>query len=111
MFLADVLGTVVSPVQIPILDGEKLLLLRPVDPFGRPTAKTRVGIDRIGAGVGDRVLVVDEGNSARQIIGDPRGAVKTVILGFVDHVEGDGFAYDHGQETTVRRTPSPEEAR
>lgn len=107
MFLADVLGTVVSPVQIPILDGEKLLLLRPVDPHGRPTARTRVGIDRIGAGVGDRVLVVDEGNSARQIFGDPNGAIKTVILGFVDRIEGEGFHYDHREETTVSR----EEAR
>ena len=48
MFLADVVGTVVSPVQIPILDGEKLLLLRPLTPDGRPGGKTRIGIDRAG---------------------------------------------------------------
>jgi hypothetical protein len=34
MFLADVIGTVVSPIQIPILDGQKLLLLRPLTPDG-----------------------------------------------------------------------------
>ncbi len=93
MFLADVVGTVVAPIQIPILDGEKLLLLRPVTPSGERTQKTRIGIDRAGAGVGDRVLVVDEGNSARQILGDPRGAVKTVILGVVDAIDGPGLAY------------------
>ena len=50
MFLADVVGTVVSPVQVPVLEGEKLLILRPVTPDGRPTARTRVGIDRaVGA--------------------------------------------------------------
>jgi ethanolamine utilization protein EutN len=96
MFLADVIGTVVSPVQIPILDGEKLLLLRPVNPDGTATGKTRIGIDRAQAGVGDRVLVVDEGNSARQILGDPQGAVKTVIVGIVDYVEvGGALEYDH----------------
>jgi len=36
MFLAEVVGTVVSPVQIPVLDGHKLLLLRPVGPDGKP---------------------------------------------------------------------------
>jgi ethanolamine utilization protein EutN len=96
MFLADVLGTVVSPVQIPILDGEKLLLLRPLTPRGRATGRTRIAIDRAGAGVGERVLAIDEGNSARQILGDPQGAVKTVVVGVVDYVEADGvLLYDH----------------
>ena len=96
MFLADVVGTVVSPEQIPVLDGKKLLVLRPVTPRGAATAKKRIGVDTVGAGVGDRVLVVDEGNSARQILGDPNGAVKTVIVGVVDYVEvGDGLVYDH----------------
>ena len=40
MFLADVVGTVVSPVQIPLLDGKTLLLLRPLDPEGaRPAGR------------------------------------------------------------------------
>jgi ethanolamine utilization protein EutN len=96
MFLAQVVGTVVSPVQIPILDREKLLLLRPVAPDGKPSGKTRIGIDRAQAGVGDRVIVIDEGNSARQIVGDPKGAIKTVVVGVVDYVElGGALAYDH----------------
>ena len=108
MILADVVGTVVAPVQIPILDGEKLLIVRPVTPAGAPTAKTRIAIDRAGAGVGDRVLVVDEGNSARQILGDPKGAVKTVILGVVDFVElGGKPAYDHRTRDPVGPVSRP----
>ena len=96
MFLADVIGTVVSTEQIPILAGRKLLALRPVDPDGTPRGKTRIGIDVVGAGVGDRVLVIDEGNSARGLLGDPEGAVKTVVVGFVDEVEvGGRLVYDH----------------
>lgn len=96
MFLADVIGTVVSPVQIPILNGQTLLLLRPVSPDGRPSGKTRIGIDRAQAGVGDRVIVLDEGNSARQVLGDPQGAVKTIVIGVVDYVEQGGvLVYDH----------------
>jgi microcompartment protein CcmK/EutM len=102
MFLADVVGTVVSPVQIPELDGEILLILRPVLPDGSPTSKTRIAVDRAQAGVGDRVLVLDEGNGARQIIGNPKAAIKTVIIGVVDYVEeNDAVCYDH------RTSPSP----
>ena len=96
MFLADVVGTVVAPVHAPVLAGRTLLLLRPVDPAGRAGGRARIGIDHAGAGVGDRVLVLDEGNSARQILGAPDGAVKTVVVGVVDYVERDGrLVYDH----------------
>jgi microcompartment protein CcmK/EutM len=37
--------------------------------------------------VGDRVLVNDEGNSARLIIGNSQAAIRTVIVGIVDAVE------------------------
>jgi microcompartment protein CcmK/EutM len=96
MFLADVIGTVVSPVQIPWLDGKTLLLLRPVQPDGTPTGKTRIAVDRVQAGVGDRVLVLDEGNGGRQILRDPTAPVKTIVVGVVDYVEREGhLAYDH----------------
>ncbi len=96
MILADVIGTVVSPVQIPVLEGRKLLLLRPVSPTGERDGQARIGIDTVGAGPGDRVLVVQEGNSGRQVLGTPGGAVKTVIVGFVDEVElGGELVYDH----------------
>jgi microcompartment protein CcmK/EutM len=100
MFLAEVVGTIVSPVQIQVLEGRKLLLLRPVTPEGKPTGKTRIGIDRAQAGIGDRVLVIDEGNSGRQLLGDPKAAVKTIVVGVVDYVERDGrYTYDHTQES------------
>jgi microcompartment protein CcmK/EutM len=96
MFLAEVVGTVVAPVQIPVLAGRKLLLLRPLTPRGKRTGKTRIGIDQAGAGVGDRVLVVDEGNSARGVLAAPNAPVKTLVIGVVDYVEGPGgLVYDH----------------
>ena len=100
MMLADVVGTVVSPSeQVPALDGRVLLVVRPLTPGGDPvSAKPRVAIDTIGAGVGDRVLVIDEGNSGRQILGAPDAPVKTLVVGFVDSVEvGGRFVYDHAE--------------
>ncbi len=104
MFLADVVGTVVSPVQIPVLDGQTLLLLRPLTPDGRPALKTRIGIDKAQAGVGDRVICIDEGNSARQILGDPKAPAKTLVVGVVDYVELEGeLAYDARTRPPVGR--------
>jgi microcompartment protein CcmK/EutM len=96
MFLAEVVGTVVAPIQIPILDGEKLLLLRQITPEGKRTGKTRIGLDRAQAGEGDRVIVLDEGNGGRQILGDPSAPVKTIVVGVVDYVDVHGDrVYDH----------------
>ena len=105
MFLADVVGSVVSPIQIPAPDGRTLLLLRPVQPTGERTAKTRIGIDIVGAGPGDRVLVIDEGNSGRQLLGAPSAPVKTLIVGIVDEVEiGGQRVYDHRTQEALSPT-------
>ncbi len=96
MFLAEVVGTVVAPVQIAVLDGRKLLIVRPIKPDGSPTGKTRIALDSVQAGVGDRVLVLDEGNGGRQILGDPKAPVKTIVVGVVDYVDANGArVYDH----------------
>lgn len=98
MMLCDVIGTVVSPsVQIPDLDGRVMLVVRAVTPSGEPVqSKPLIALDTIGAGVGDRVLVLDEGNGGRQILRAKNAAVKTLIVGFVDEVEVRGErVYDH----------------
>ncbi len=97
MFLADVIGTVVTPVQHPHLDGKRLLHLRCLTPDGRATGKARIGIDGCGAGEGDRVIVLDEGNGGRQLTGIPNAPIKTIVVGVVDYLEGeDGeLSYSH----------------
>ncbi|MEO0650390.1 MAG: EutN/CcmL family microcompartment protein [Planctomycetota bacterium] len=102
MFLADVIGTVVTPVQHPVLDGRTQLLVRPVTPTGAPTAKTRIAVDHVGAGVGDRVLVIDEGNSGRQLIEVKDAPVKTLVVAVVDRIEHQGAeVYDHRERASL----------
>jgi ethanolamine utilization protein EutN len=55
MMLAKVIGTVVCTVKYPTLEGCKLLLLQPVNKDGIARGKTLVGIDAVGAGVGETV--------------------------------------------------------
>lgn len=87
MFLARVTGEVVATVKHPHLSGRKLLLVAPEVTPGRPALSAVIAVDTVDAGVGDRVLVADEGNTAAQVLGMPRGPVRTVIVGVVDSVD------------------------
>jgi microcompartment protein CcmK/EutM len=85
MMLARVVGEVVATTKHGDLFGHKLLLVRPEWPDGRP-ARAVIAVDVVDAGIGDRVLVNDEGNGAAQLLRRARGAVRTVVVGVVDEV-------------------------
>jgi microcompartment protein CcmK/EutM len=86
MILGKIIGSVVSTIKLDVYRGYKILVVQPVDPGGRPHGRTFLAIDTVQAGTGDTVLVIDEGNSARQIIDDRMAAVRSVIAGIVDTV-------------------------
>jgi ethanolamine utilization protein EutN len=89
MMLGRVIGTVVSTIQHKFLEGKKLLLVERVDSKGKPSGGTVIALDSIDAGAGETVLVLDEGNSARQVFGDPSAPVRTVIVGVVDSIDAE----------------------
>ncbi|UCB45048.1 MAG: EutN/CcmL family microcompartment protein [Spirochaetota bacterium] len=86
MILGKVIGNIVSTIKLEIYEGYKILIVQPVDPDGGPLGKAVLAIDTVQAGVGDTVLVIDEGNSARVIINDTMAPVRCVVAGIVDHV-------------------------
>lgn len=87
MKIADVIGTVVAPIQHPFYAGRTLLLIQPLDIHFKPKGRAQIAVDRAHAGIGDRVLVMDEGSSARDMFNDPAAPVKTTIVGFIDEIE------------------------
>ncbi len=90
MNIAKVVATVVSTEKHPHYKGRKLLVVQPVDPAGRPKGRSLLAVDGVQAGIGDTVLVVDEGGSARSVIGDESAVtVRTAICGIVDRVDVD----------------------
>lgn len=88
MMLGRVCGTVVSTVEHPFYDGRKQLIVRAVLPDGTLEGERYVvAVDLVGAGVGQTVLVEDEGNSARQLLDTgPTGPIRSVVVGIVDQV-------------------------
>ena len=93
MKVGKVAGTVVSTINIPLLDGHRLLLCDIQDISGEASGYT-IAVDVVDAGVGETVLILDEGNSARQILGRDWGAIRAVVVGVVDELVIDGELRD-----------------
>lgn len=91
MILGKVTGTVVSTVQHPFYQGKKQLIVRHVTPDGAFDGERYViAVDLVGAGVGETVIVEDEGNSARQLLDAKDAPVRSVVVGIVDQVTDEG---------------------
>ncbi len=86
MYIGKVIGTVVATIKIPHLEGRKLLMVDQLDLEGDITGEYDIAVDVAQAGIGDTVLVIDEGNGARQILDLDPGAIRAVIVGVVDEV-------------------------
>ena len=87
MKLARVAGTVVSPIAHPFFEAQRLLLCDLEDPQEQPSGGYVIAVDDVDGGVGDHVLILDEGSSARQVFEIATGPIRAVIVGIVDHVE------------------------
>ena len=87
MILGRITGSVVSTIHHPIVDGRRLLLAERLDAKGKPTGAYLIALDAIGAGKGETVLILDEGNGARQILEDDAAPVRSMVVGIVDEVE------------------------
>jgi ethanolamine utilization protein EutN len=87
MQIAEVVGTVVSTQKNRKLEGAKLLLVQPLTLDGAHRGTTLLAIDAVGAGIGERVLVVIEGKAAGDALGRKAAAVDAAIIGIVDAVD------------------------
>lgn len=86
MLLARVKGHLVATVKLAGFQGEKLLIVEPLDEKGRPDGTEVVACDRAGAGVGDIVLLLQEGQSCRSIMGKTGVPAEALICGVVDRI-------------------------
>ncbi|CAM3951045.1 EutN/CcmL family microcompartment protein [Alkalicoccus chagannorensis] len=89
MKLAKVKGNIVSTIKTESHQRYKLMLVEPVDQHGASLGgDTLIAADGSQAGTGDTVLIVEEGGSVRQILGNKDAAIDAVIVGIVDTWEG-----------------------
>lgn len=88
MKLGIVKGTITSTHKHAVYQGRKLMVVQPVNPAGKAAGKEEIAVDTVGAGVGELVLLLKEGGSARSAMGlNTLEPVNTVIIGIVDSVQ------------------------
>jgi ethanolamine utilization protein EutN len=83
-----VVGPLWASAKHPAFAGRTLFVVQPLDEKGADTGTSFVAIDSVQAGIGDKVIVLTEGNGVRQILkmGDIV-PIRSIIVGIVDHVE------------------------
>ncbi len=86
MIIGTVTGEIHSTINHPFYDARKLLLVEREDAAGVRTGVYLIAVDTVDAGVGERVLVLDEGNGARQVFGSADAPVRSVVVGIIDDV-------------------------
>jgi ethanolamine utilization protein EutN len=87
MQIGRVVGTVTSTKKSAKLESAKLLLVQILSLEDEPRGAAILAIDSVGAGVGEKVLVVIEGRAAGEALGRKAAPVDAAIIGIVDQVE------------------------
>ena len=86
MIVAKIVGTVVATRKDERLVSNKLLIARPIDPYGKPEGNYLVAVDTVDAGFGETVLIVS-GSSARMASGMKDCPVDAAIVGIIDTIQ------------------------
>lgn len=86
MMIGKIVGNVVATVKIKELDKRKMLIIQPLDLDGNYKGRRVLGVDTVDAGVGDTVLYIDEGNSARAALQSKTAPLRVVIIGVIDNI-------------------------
>lgn len=84
MLLCKVTGTIVATQKNETLKDKKILTVQPVDLDSNPIGRDLMAIDTVDAGIGDTVLVVQEGQAAAQLLKSKTIPVHSVIVAVVD---------------------------
>ncbi|HSP33874.1 MAG TPA: EutN/CcmL family microcompartment protein [Thermoanaerobaculia bacterium] len=86
MILGRVVGEVHGTIKHRFYDSKRLLIVEKIAPDGKSTGDYIIAADAVGAGADETVLVLDEGNGARQVFDSKDGPVRSVVVGIVDDI-------------------------
>jgi ethanolamine utilization protein EutN len=86
MILGRVIGEIHGTIKHRFYESRRLLVIEKTTPDGNDTGDYLIACDAVGAGADERVLVLDEGNGARQVFDSKDGPVRSVVVGIIDEV-------------------------
>jgi microcompartment protein CcmK/EutM len=80
----------VSTVKDATHTGLRLMVARYIDLSGEPVSSEFICADGADAGIGDTVIVNDDGGAGQLLLEDSEVIIDCVIAGVVDHISVDG---------------------
>jgi ethanolamine utilization protein EutN len=86
VIIAKVIGDVVATQKHASHEGRKILLVQPLDLEGHERGDAVLALDAVDAGIGDRVLVVQEGWSAMTAVERPQSPIDVAVVGVIDTI-------------------------
>lgn len=86
MIIGKVIGNITATINHPGYAKERILSVEKIGPDGKPSGGYLLALDRADAGIGETVLILDEGNGARQVLQSKTAPVRSVIVGIVDAI-------------------------
>ncbi len=86
MKLCRIIGNVVASIKDSSYTGHPLMIVQPIDDKGNDISSAFLSFDTVSAGPGDIVLVQQEGNTARELLGTRDDPFHSVIVGIVDRM-------------------------
>ncbi|MBI3683557.1 MAG: EutN/CcmL family microcompartment protein [Acidobacteria bacterium] len=92
MLIARVIGEVVATQKHASHEGQKVLLVQPLNLDGSDRGDAVVALDSVDAGIGDRVLMATEGFSAMTSVGRPLSPIDMAVVGVIDRIDLFGVA-------------------
>jgi microcompartment protein CcmK/EutM len=84
MQLGNVVGHAVATVKHASMTGWRLLVVQLLAADGKADGEPLLAVDSLGAGVGDRVVMSNDGAGARQLIGHKNSPVRWLVVGICD---------------------------
>jgi ethanolamine utilization protein EutN len=87
VIIAKVVGNIVATQKQQSHEGKKILLIQPLDLEDQPAGDVVAALDSVDAGIGDRVLAVQEGFSAMTSVGHTESPIDAAVIGVIDLVE------------------------
>jgi len=87
LIIGRIVGDVVATQKSKSHEGQKILVVQPLNLDGTDRGDVVLALDAVQAGVGDRVLVVSEGYSAMTAVGRPQSPIDMAVIGIVDAID------------------------
>lgn len=87
MLIARVIGDLTATRKHATHEGKKLLLVQPLNLDDTPRGEPLVAVDSVNAGMGQRVLLTQDGYAAFTSVGLGLSPIDAAVIGIVDHIE------------------------